>query len=444
MIGYDPNFIGDGIVIPAPKFSDELGPFVLQSPDLRESIFSDHKNFSLVLNNQTRQVVFAACNIDQSKFGAGLPKKTGKKSWTLDPNLSGPSLSSIQLRDKYYKDHILDDGSKVLNPYDKGHMVMRANNMWGDSLGEIDDAGKATFIFSNASLQHENLNRDEWKYLEMNIVGAFSQDANDKFCIFTGPIYSSLDRHVHLSDVDSARIPSGFFKVICFQTTDDFPDRKLGVLCFAIFQDENILKGRKGSSSVKTDRTYQITITELERMTGLRFDDRIVRRNPLVFLNDTLVEEQLNRVANVQTVPERIPVNNVDSVIAEHSATRVTECDISERKIVVSAAMIDPVDGARAGEWVTLTNITSESIDLADWSLVDQGDRSLALQGTLDSGDVLTVRGATLAPVRLTNDEGSLMLFDQHDCRIDYVNWSPAQMRNHQRGRAFIFDNVFN
>lgn len=444
MIGYDPNFIGNGIVVPAPTLSNELLPFVAQSPQLRDGVFSDHIYFSLVLNNQTRQVVFSACNIDQSKFGDNLPKDTGKKGWTLDPNLSGSSLSSFQLRDKYYKDRTLDDGSKIFNPYDKGHMVMRNNNMWGDSVSEIDKAGEATFIFSNASLQHENLNRDEWKYLEMEIVRKFSNDANDRFCIFTGPIYGNLDRHVHLTDVDSARVPSGFFKVICFQTKDDFPDRKLGVLSFAIFQDENVLADNDSGATLKTNRAYQVTIMELQRMTGLRFDDEIVNRNPLVYLNDTLVEEQLDQVANVRTVPERIPFNNINNVIPEHSDSRVTECNISERQIAISAAMIDPVEGARLGEWIALTNLVSESIDLSRWSLVDQRDRTLKLEGILNSGETLTIRGSDLSPVRLTNDEGSLMLFDEHDCRIDHVTWSRAQMRSKERGRAFLFDNVFN
>ena len=165
------------------------------------------------MNKHTRQLIYSAYNINQKKFKEKVPGD-GKRSWRNDKDIG----SENQLDNKYYKDRKNAKGEKIPNPFDRGHMVMRFNNMWGNTKKEADKAGKATFIYANSSLQHENLNRDEWKELELEVVRKFKDDANDKLSVFHGPIYGDLDRHINLTDQDSARVPSGFFKIVCYRT----------------------------------------------------------------------------------------------------------------------------------------------------------------------------------------------------------------------------------
>ena len=214
-IGYDEKFIGDGIKVPMPKIKDPLNRSVLRIPNvLRKGKYSDHLHFSLVMNKHTRQLIYSAYNIDQQQFpSAKKSKGKGTRGWRNDNNISPEN----QLNNKYYKNRKDSAGDTILNPYDRGHMVMRYNNMWGIPNDEFDKAGKATFVYSNSSLQHENLNRDEWKAIEMDVVHEFNDDANGRLAVFTGPIFGDLDRHVNLSDIDTARVPSGFFKVICYK-----------------------------------------------------------------------------------------------------------------------------------------------------------------------------------------------------------------------------------
>ncbi len=84
-IGYDPDFIGDGIRIPLPhpnKFKAALKKSTLKEPGiLREDFFSDHIHFTLVMNKNTRQLVYSAANIDQDQFIAKVPGN-GEKSWS--------------------------------------------------------------------------------------------------------------------------------------------------------------------------------------------------------------------------------------------------------------------------------------------------------------------------------------------------------------------------
>ena len=76
--GYDPNFIGDGIEIPLPKFDSKLARSVLRKPGvLRRGIYSDHLNFTIVMNEHTKQLIYSAFNMDQSLLKP-LGSKKGK------------------------------------------------------------------------------------------------------------------------------------------------------------------------------------------------------------------------------------------------------------------------------------------------------------------------------------------------------------------------------
>lgn len=430
---YDPGFIGEGTNIPLPTFNRSLAQSVLRKPGiLRNGLYSDHIHFTLVMNEHTRQLIFSAYNIDQSKFRPKVQGE-GKRSWRNDKDI-GPEN---QLDNKYYKDRKDADGLEVLNPYDRGHMVMRFNNMWGDTNDESNEAGRATFIYANSSLQHENLNRDEWKALEINIVRDFQHDANNKLTVFTGPIFGDLDRHINLSDNDSARIPSGFFKVICFRKKHSIPGQELGVLAFAIFQDDTVLRDKKGGSTIKTNRSYQVTISEIQNWTGLNFGKQLYETNPL-FYHDL---EERNRRLNVPSLPERIPVSDSSSVISEGNESRNSISLLSERKVVINSAMINPIGDERIGEWISLHNRGSEISDISEWTLVDGKGRKASLDGNINPGESLRLDGDAKGKIQLSNSGGSLMLFDKDKSLIDHVTWSKKQIDRLEEGIAFLFDN---
>ena len=431
-IGYDPNFIGDGIKIPLPTFSRSLAQSVLRKPGvLRNSVYSDHLHFTLVMNKHTRQLIYSAYNIDQKHFRPNVPGK-GKRSWRFDPNID----KAFQLGNDYYKDRKGPSGQKVPNPYDKGHMVMRFNNMWGATNRESDSAGKATFIYANASLQHENLNRDEWKELELKIVREFRQDANDRLAVFTGPIYGDLDRHINLSDRDSARVPSGFFKVICYRTRHDNPKEKLGVLTFAIFQDANVLRDKKGRATVKTDRGYQITISELQKLTGIKFDKQLYDRNPL-FYRDIAAR---NARFNVSSSPERVPISLGGDLVTEAEQRRSAIEALPRRRIIINSAMIDPKGSEASGEWVSLHNRGNRKANLRKWKLVDGKGREALLSDSIGSGESLRLKGNAMGKIKLSNSGGSLMLYDNHGQVIDHVTWSKQNIARQEEGVAYLFE----
>lgn len=435
--GYDPHFISDKIRVPLPSFGRTLGRSAIRRPGvLRDDLYSDHIHFTIVMNEHTRQPIYVASNIDQTKF---VPNKNkihgehfGERSWRTDRNFE----RADQLENEYYKDRKSASGETIPNPYDKGHMAMRWNNMWGNSPEEADKAGKATFLYSNASLQHGNLNRDEWRALESNIVREFQDDANDKLSVISGPIFGDLDRHIHISSEKSARAPSGFFKVVCFQSKFDERDDQLGVLAFAIFQDPTILRDQKGSATVKTDRRYQVTIKELQDLTDINFGKKLFDANPLFYYDNP--ERQTEK--KVFQFPERIPFDRSSELVARAAEVRDPVGALAERPVVINSAMINPTSRQQSGEWVSLHNRGGGRISLKKWSLTDKMGRRTELDGSINSGDSLRVTGRALEPVKLPNRGGSLMLHDDEGRLIDHVNWTKNDLKRIEHGMAYMFE----
>lgn len=440
-IGYQPDFIGETLHIPMPKIADEqLLKQALSRTSLRSSLFSDHLNYTLIMNRDTRQLICSAHNVDQNE---NIEQKElteeerkrfdGSKGWTFDGDI-GPQF---QLGDEYYKDKVQSFGVKVENPYDKGHMVMRKNAMWGSSLEEMDEAGKATYIYANAALQYKNLNRSEWQAIEMDIVGDLNLDSNGRLCVFTGPIWGPLDRIVHHVETgDIGRVPSGFFKVICFHMKDPPDDDPLGVLTFAVFQDRQVIAQQKGGRIVKTDQRYQITIMELEALTGLKFDKRIRDRNPLIYQKKTAEKENVI----VRHLPENIPIANKDDIILQLTARRQHVLPLPDRPVAINAAMIRPKENSKIGEWVTLFNRTEDDVSVEGWGLRDMKGRSIELKGYIAPAGTMRIANEALGNIRLTDTGGNLILRDADGQQVDHVSWTGPAIKKVARGTAYQFE----
>ena len=93
---YDPDFLGNNVSAPLPTFSAALDGHILRSDTLREEIYADYPNFSVVMNQQRRSAAFVALNIDQSRLGG-----SGSKSWTYDSRID----RDFQLNNEYYRNN---------------------------------------------------------------------------------------------------------------------------------------------------------------------------------------------------------------------------------------------------------------------------------------------------------------------------------------------------
>ena len=431
-IGYDPKFIGHDIEIQLPdpeQFRNPLRQSVLKKQELEEGVFSEHVHFTIVMNKKTRQLIYAAYNIDQDLIKR-LPGE-GEKSWTKVEAIGYKN----QLGNKYYKDREVGR-QEFPNPYDRGHMVTRSTNMWGSTDDEADKAGEATFVYANCSLQHENLNRDEWKAIELGIVRDFEDDSNNKLSLFTGPIYGDLDRHINLDDGDSARIPSGFFKVICYRRNGVPEDESLGVLAFAVFQDEKVLRDQKGGATIKTNREYQVTIRDIQDWTGIVFDGQLAQANPLFYSDLAVVREM-----NISSLPERIPMCGA-KIILHRNQERCKIQHLNKQHVVISSAMISQKEEETDSKWLSLHNRSNREAQIGGWRVVDGHGNKVVLPDniSISAGESSVLKGNAKGNIRLDSPFGSLMLFDDQGCIIDHVTWSEPQIRRLEEGNAFLFE----
>ncbi|MBE9211458.1 DNA/RNA non-specific endonuclease [Plectonema cf. radiosum LEGE 06105] len=402
MAGYNPDFLGNGINLPVPAFAPSLVGDVLRSSLLQDDIFASYINYSIITHRVRRSAIIACFNIDQNLI-KDVPRK---RDWNIDTRIG----ADFQLDNDYYRN----------NPWDRGHLARRRSIGWGQTEREAKRASDETFYYSNASLQHENFNQDEWLALE-NWVFDLDLDSNGKITVFTGPVYGDFPRTITPPGRESALIPSAFFKVVCFVNKDS---NELDVRAFLMFQDEQALADKEGNKIFNFQR-YQVTITEIERLTGLEFDDEIYEKNPLLFNENPEKQEQLH----IQQFPERIEVDAPYEMIAKGEPRDAVAID--NAAIFIAAAMVNPSGDERESEWVSVINLSSEPVNLEGWTLSDTKHEPLQLnsilkeqQRTLKPGEAVRIQ--PLNPVMLSNRGGVISLYDNQGKgrRIDRVSYT--------------------
>ena len=76
-------------------------------------------------------------------------------------------------------------------------------------------------------------------------------------------------------------------------------------------------------------------------------------------------------------------------------------------------------------ETVTLLNVTSRTIDLTNWRLLDRDKHAMPLSGALAAGD--TLRVTLIPPVTLPNKGGLITLINADGLRVDGVSYTKEQ-----------------
>ena len=258
--GYNALFLDDGVEVPMPTVGLEQSDDIVRREGLREGHIADYVHYSVVMSKSNRQAFFSAANLDQ-----GALKRVSGRRWFVDSRLGGEN----QVGPEAY----------TRNVWDRGHLTRRTAVTWGETSYEAKRASNDSCSYANASFQHENFNQDEWRVPE-EVVHHFERDLNDRLCVFTGPVFTEIDRwYTRASDEPPVRIPSGFWKVIAYIGRDT---RELECQSYVMYQDDLFMRDKRGRHSIQS-RNYQVTVTEIERLTGLEFPEELYARNPLFF-----------------------------------------------------------------------------------------------------------------------------------------------------------------
>lgn len=131
--------------------------------------------------------------------------------------------------------------------YDRGHMCPGGDCNW-------DDEGRdETFVLSNMCPQNPNLNRGDWKEIEMACRKWAKQYGN--IYIVCGPIFLKSLQHERIGP-NQIPVPEAFFKVILCPTPSN--PKGIGFIC------------RNTDGNRKKD-FYVNSIRQMERVTGYLF-----------------------------------------------------------------------------------------------------------------------------------------------------------------------------
>ncbi|MEL7039530.1 MAG: DNA/RNA non-specific endonuclease [Cyanobacteria bacterium J06592_8] len=409
MAGYDPQFLGNNITLPIPTFTPSLAGEVLHNSLLDNEILAHYVNYSIITHRTRRSPLIACVNIDQN-----LRKKVPRtKDWKIDSRIG----AEFQLNNDYYR----------RNPWDRGHLARRGSMAWGETTREAKHASDETFYYSNVSLQHANYNQDEWLALE-NWVFDLNLDSNGKITVFTGPVYGEFPRTITPPGREPALIPSAFFKVVCFVNKDT---NDLDVRAFLMLQDKEALTDKEGHEMFNF-QNYQVTITEIENLTGLEFDNDIYEKNPLLFNENPEKREELN----IEQFPERIEVDEPEEMVSSTEPRDAIADD--EVPVFIAAAMVNPAGDEREFEWVSIINLSSEPVNLEGWILSDIKHDPLQLNQVLSESERVLKPGEAvkiqpLSPVMLSNKGGIISLYEKPQSnqskgrRVDRVQYSKAE-----------------
>jgi endonuclease G len=244
--GYVDTFLGDAAtLVPLPALSDKqstdaavvdpraagVGRFVLR-----------YTHFSVVMNGRRRLPFYTATNIDGTDLRR-IPRESD--AWAYDPRIRRDE----QVGDELYAGTDLD----------RGHMTRRLDPVWG-KRATADLADLDTFHFTNCCPQHRDLNRREWLRLEDYVLGHSETDGL-KVSVFTGPIFGARDREFR-----AVRIPEAYWKVVVMRRKDT---QRLSATAYVLGQKDMI--GGLETFAFGAFKTYQVTVRDVERRTGLGF-----------------------------------------------------------------------------------------------------------------------------------------------------------------------------
>lgn len=280
--GYDPDFLdpAGGFAVPIPTLGEKAAEEVLKDGDGAPLVLKYH-HFELMMNRVRRLQMWSAVNVDYSPNRKVDVSRDawGRDRWIADPRI--PAAMQIFDADFY----------KPAGNIDRGHIVRREDNEWGDTRLEIEFANSDTFHWTNCTPQHEAFNQAtpgfDKRYRGMEGVwGAFenhiqqSRSGGDtRMSIIAGPILADDDPSADFGR-GAIQYPIRFFKIVCVV------ERSGGVKALKVFAflfSQKSVVDRFGLERFVPDRfdRYQVPLADIEAATDLVFDPVLRRADVL-------------------------------------------------------------------------------------------------------------------------------------------------------------------
>lgn len=272
--GFNTTFLGHDYPIRFPTLSERT-----RTTALNEGEIFSFTHFSIVMSEERKFAVYCAHNIDLNNKN---DVRRCRDCWHFDNRIG---------ENNQVGNHLYQGDPDI---WDRGHLVTRDDVCWGEDE-EAKDAERDSFCWANIAPQHHKFHMTDWGKLERWIVKETGSKSK-KLTVFTGPIYTEGDREYcgYRKPLGcNIRIPAGFWKVVFYVGRDD----KLHSAAFQILQDDywrqdnlhgfHLMEKYRLMESFEVLEKYQVPLTTITEVTGIKFDEQLYDTNPLYFHANT-------------------------------------------------------------------------------------------------------------------------------------------------------------
>jgi endonuclease G len=250
--GYDAKFLGaGGKIVSLPRLGplNELVAAPLLNPTASNKFVLHYDNYSLVMHKDRRLAIYSAANVS---FGKRFEMARSRDVWRRDPRIR----PEHQLEGWYY----------VKNQFDRGHLTRREDLEFGISPQKALMSAGDTCHWTNCAPQHAkfNQNKEIWQGIERYILEESIYNGEVDAQIFTGPVLDEGD-----PEYQKIKYPLQFWKVVAALKSDG----SLFATAYIASQEEVIAQYGIETTEAPFGAygTFQTTIAEIERLTGLTF-----------------------------------------------------------------------------------------------------------------------------------------------------------------------------
>lgn len=254
--GFDPAFLKprspDGRVF-LPRLSARLKKLATPLLDDPMQCVLRYHRYSVVMHRARRFAMFSAANVD---FRGRSALKRPKDVWRVDPRID----AAAQVTQAFYSD----------NQFDRGHLTRREDLEYGSSTAAALSAAADTCHWTNCTPQHARFNENAqlWQGLEKHVLEQAVVADGFRAQVITGPVFDPADPT--LAGFADTPYPLRYWKVVA---AIDAAGR-LFATAYVLDQRGVIDRfGVRGAPAVPFTayKTFQTTIAEIQRLTGLSF-----------------------------------------------------------------------------------------------------------------------------------------------------------------------------
>ena len=255
--GFNPDFLGkDGLRVHLPKLGDAaeaVAASLLKQTDANTNVLHYH-HYSVVMHEERRLALYSAANVD---FGGRWELSRPTDVWRTDPRIA----TDAQLTNFYYRN----------NRFDRGHLTRREDLEFGKTRMAALVTAADTCHWTNCTPQHEkfNQNKELWQGIEQYILEQSVKDDAFRAQVITGPILAEDDPT--WDAFPKIQYPVRFWKVVAAV------DANGKLFATAYILDQSGVIDQFGIEEAAREipfgayKTFQTTIAEVERETGLTF-----------------------------------------------------------------------------------------------------------------------------------------------------------------------------